>query len=143
MARTAELVTIKSLNEAVDSAKVHFQKAGNAERIAESVKENVEAHAMLTESATMHNEAALKDTRRVQVKVINALTDKTFTLLECEKLIALATELKLFESGDVVVTQPQPEDKKEEVVKPEVAPEVVNAPVIVGAVKGKEVVEKK
>lgn len=134
MARTAEVVTVKMLNENLTSAQSHFQKAGQSRRIADSVQENKEAFDMLSESATMHEEAALKDIRRVQVKVVNAFAEASFTVGQLETLLIKCEAWKIFPSGDVVVTQPQPEDKKEEVKVPEVAPEVVNAPVIVGAV---------
>lgn len=108
MARSAEVVTVKMLFDALDSAQIHFGKAGQAERIAESVSENVEAFQMLSESATMHNESALKDCRRVQVKLVNALNESTLTVSQLREFVRYCGELNLFESGDVVVSQPQP-----------------------------------
>lgn len=90
MARSAEVVTIASLNSLLDSAKGDFAKSVQAKHVAEQVKNIPDAHTMLMESVTLHEQEAFKAMRKIVVKVINAIDERSVTIEECRLLIDMA-----------------------------------------------------
>lgn len=97
MARTAEVVTITSLNVWLEEAEKHFEQSKKANTIAASVKDIPEAHDMLMVSANMHSEQGFKCLRKIQVKIVNALTETTGNSMTSAKmLIDLADTMDLF-----------------------------------------------
>lgn len=97
MARSAEVVTIASLISFLDSAKGDFAKAEQAKKVAQQVENIPDAHSMLMESVTMHEQEGFKSLRKIVVKVLAKLDDTALTSSECSGLIQMAKEYKLFE----------------------------------------------
>lgn len=96
MARSAEVVTIASLSSLLRSAEGDFAKSEQAASVAEQVKNIPDAHAMLMESVTMHEQEGFKNLRKIVVKIINALDESGSSVDGCAKLIDMAQGLKLF-----------------------------------------------
>lgn len=96
MARTAEVVTIASLVSLLDSARGDFAKSAQAKKVAEQVENIPDAHAMLMESVTMHEQEGFKNLRKIVVKIVNAIDEKGSSQKECEMLVELAKDWGLF-----------------------------------------------
>lgn len=96
MARTAEVVTIATLVSLLDSAKGDFAKAIQAKKVAQQVENIPDAHAMLMESVTLHENEGFKNLRKIVVKIVGKLDESTVAHTQVEKLIQLAKELELF-----------------------------------------------
>lgn len=93
MARTAEVVTQKSLNEMFASATSHFDKAEAAKRIAKLAESIPEAHAALLESVTLHEQEAFKFVRKIQNRIVAKLAEDSPKLQDVAALLKLTADL--------------------------------------------------
>lgn len=112
MARTAEVVTIKSLNEKLAEARLHFANGAQAKEVAKQVENIPDAYKMLMASVELHEQNGFKCLRSIQVKVINALSEASISQGVACDLILMASDYKLFESGSTGIEVVEEVEKK-------------------------------
>ena len=105
MARTAEVITIQTLESILATGQAEFSKAAKGKEIANKVKDVPDAYKTLLESAEAHEAEAYKALRRITVKVTAALADASTTPAEAKKLVDIARTLKLFPDEPAKATE--------------------------------------
>lgn len=93
MARSTEKTTQKDLRGMLDSAIVHVEKGKKCKILAEQAKDMPDVVEQLTESITLHNNAAFALVRKLQSKIVNKLAEDSPSIASLENLLKVVSPL--------------------------------------------------